>query len=293
MGIASYLSTKRWQALAIVGLNNRSVDRQVLPVAGRWQDEVGCATGVLDLPRADYDRLIATPACAAYRKCPGVHSKPLEYLVSITLGEIGPGDKVLDAAGGANAEFLRAAREYLPHPIMPYSQDAQLEGSERDGIRFVAGSVDAIDLPDASFDVIACHHSIEHFRADIDSGFVREVSRLLKPGGRAVISPLFLADTYAEIWNRRPAAHFDPAATQIVDRSATFAGWGPYEGFARTYSIAAFRERLLASVPDDVEASVVAVQVDGRPEPRRENNRHAPLVNAEMKALVLRRSGTP
>ena len=112
---------------------------------------------------------------------------------------------------------------------------------------------------------------------------------LIQGGGRTVITPIFLTNRYAEIWNRRPAQHFDRTATQVVDRTAAFAGWGPYEGFARTYDVDAFCRRVIAELPNDVTASIHLVTLDDQPVPDPRTNRHIPVLNRDMKALVLQR----
>jgi SAM-dependent methyltransferase len=251
---------------------------------------MGVPVSPLVLDRGDYERLLAQPSAKRFEVYDYVHSKTLEYLTSLTLGALEPGEVLLDAAGGGDAEFIRVAREQLDFAFVGYSQDAQLSGTERDGIHFVGGSVDSIPLPDESVDVITCHHSIEHFRESSDSGFIREACRLMKPGGRTIVVPIFLTNCFAEIWNRRPEARFDPTATQIVDRTAAFAGWGPYEGFARTYDVTAFRRRVLDELSSDVTASIHPIVFDDAPTPDPTTNRHIPVLNREMKVLLLERS---
>ena len=289
MGLQSYLTMQKWVALNAIHCINRKLNRKLEPASWPSVEGLGLSTSTHRLTRNDYDELMALPSAAGYRTIDYVHSKPLEYLTSLSLGRLKPGDVLLDAAGGRDAEYVRIAREQLPFPFVAYSQDAVLDGTERDGIRYVGGSIDAIPLPDASVDVITCHHSFEHFRFDSDTGFVREACRLMTNGGRTVIVPIFLANRYAEIWNRRPDQRFDVVAKQIVDRTAAFAGWGPYEGFARTYDIESFRRRVIAVLPDDVVASIHAITLDDRPVPDPTTNRHIPVVNRSMRALLLER----
>ena len=154
----------------------------------------------------------------------------------------------------------------------------------------IGGSAESIPLPDASLDGVSCHHSFEHFRDDLDIKFLHEAVRLLREGGKLVITPIFLTNQYAEIWNVEPAGLYDPRATSIYDRTASFAGWGPYEGFARTYSPEAFETRIVANLPDRCRAELFQVLLDGESVPDISKNVHQPLLNAEMKALVVTRT---
>lgn len=289
MGIQSYFTMQKWELLNAIHCTNRKLNRRLTPITSHELERLGIPVSPHELERTDYDHLVSQPSAQRFRQYDYLHSKLLEYLTSLTLGELKPGEVLLDAAGGGDAEFIRIAREYVDFPFVGYSQDARLSGTERDGIHYVGGSIDSIPLADESVDLITCHHSIEHFREDGDSGFIREACRLMKAGGRTIIVPIFLANRHAEIWNRRPQARFDPAATQIVDRTAAFAGWGPYEGFARTYDVAAFRHRILGELRADVRASIHPLLLDDAPTPDPTTNRHMPVLNREMKVLLLER----
>jgi hypothetical protein len=159
------------------------------------------------------------------------------------------------------------------------------------GIRFIGKGVEALDLPAQSLTAIACHHSIEHFRGDADIGFIDEIVRLLKPGGKACIVPLFLAEPYVEIWNTGRKNKFDERAVTINDPFATFTGWGNFEGFARVYSPESFDRRILSRIPDTFTTSFVEVTFEGQPCPRIDffHNPHQPSINCPMRALVIER----
>jgi hypothetical protein len=73
----------------------------------------------------------------------------------------------------------------------------------------------------------------------------------------------------------------------IVDKTASFPGWGAFEGFARTYSPLAFEERILNHLPIDCRVQVFEVALDGELAPNIIQNHHQPLLNARMKALLI------
>jgi SAM-dependent methyltransferase len=100
-------------------------------------------------------------------------------------------------------------------------------------------------LPDASIDAMTLHCSFEHFEGDADQGFVREASRLLTPGGRAVIIPLYL--------HERQITWVDPyflSIGEVIEEPG--AEWQPAIGygnrFGRMYSARTFVDRILSAV---------------------------------------------
>jgi ubiquinone/menaquinone biosynthesis C-methylase UbiE len=69
------------------------------------------------------------------------------------------------------------------------SPEATRHASDRyaaGNLRFVTASVAQIPLPDASFDVIVSFETIEHMTEH--EAFMREIDRLLAPGGMLIIS---------------------------------------------------------------------------------------------------------
>ena len=218
------------------------------------------------------------------------YTKVLEYLTSIKLLDLQSDDALLDAASGSEAEFGHLVGRFTQQSITCYCQDNFLPDFQMDGnsdIKFITGSIDKVPLPDGSLDAISCHHSFEHFSKDLDKKFITECLRLLKPGGRLVIVPFFLTNIYAEIVNNKLIAHFDENATYIYDSTASFPGWGPYEGFARTYDNHSFKERIIDIIPKDYAIKVVNVEYEGSPAPDMRKVSYQPTLNGNMKALFL------
>jgi len=111
--------------------------------------------------------------------------------------------------------------------------------------RRIGSGAEAIPLPDASVDVMTLHCTIDHFESDRDTRFIREAARVLRPGGRVCILPVYFA----------------PAATNICDPAMFAADIGfdsdaeirrtPRHAnrFGRYYSIETFRARILEAAP--------------------------------------------
>ncbi|MGB3208609.1 MAG: methyltransferase domain-containing protein [Crinalium sp.] len=282
------LNGHKWKIITKLKLNNLKVNRILRPINKLESEKLPIAIKKLDLSSHDYNNLINVPVLKKYQQINYAYSKPIEYLTTLTLLDLQGGDQILDAAGGKDAEYIRAVMAASPFKLTAYCQDSLLGGKSNDGITYIGGSIDAIPLQNESLDGISCHHSFEHFRDDLDIRFIQEAVRLLRVGKKLVIAPLFLTNEYAEIWNTIKIQHFDPEqATTIFDATATFAGWGPYEGFARTYSPEAFKARIIDNLPSNCEAQLYQIFLDGKPVPDIKQNYHQPLLNAEMKALVI------
>ena len=113
--------------------------------------------------------------------------------------------------------------------------------------RRIGGWAHELHLPDASVDAVTLHCSLEHFEGNSDTRFFQELERVLKPRGRAIILPFYLANTYT--------FHVDPAFNLLkghrpdVDPRAQlrYCSWKQY--FSRHYDPIALRKRVLHQAP--------------------------------------------
>ena len=103
---------------------------------------------------------------------------------------LGPGDRLLDAGCGTGA----VVRDAISAGVAP--DDIDGVDIEDDAlavarhhcpatVRFRLGSVTELPYPDASFDVVACHQTLQHI--DQRQRAVAEMARALAPGGRLVV----------------------------------------------------------------------------------------------------------
>lgn len=123
------------------------------------------------------------------------------------------------------ASRLRAADvEYLSGDLEPGAGERVLDLRD-------------LDLPDASFDLVLCLHVLEH--VDDDARALRELRRVLRPGGTAILQV-----------PRRPGPTLeDPAATSPAERLARFG----QEDHVRIYG---------DDYPQRLEAAGFAVRID-------------------------------
>ena len=92
----------------------------------------------------------------------------------------------------AHAPYVKhiLATDLSPRMIEIATEKARAAGI--DTVTFAASSVDALDVPDASIDVVMAHNVL-HLLEDRDRAIV-DVCRLLKPGGAFVTSTACLGD---------------------------------------------------------------------------------------------------
>lgn len=220
-----------------------------------------------------------------------VAKKALEFFFSARILDPAPGDSLLDAAGGRSGylEAVRAiygCRELFLHDHI-YADGTGLEN----GIKLVGGDASSIPLGDGSVTRISCHHAFEHFQDDTDVRFVEEVARLLGPGGRACLIPLFLSRHYTECWNVPGGRSFDERATLLFDATATLPGGDEDGHFCRIYDLRALEDRVLDTARGGgLNVRIVTCRLDGRDLPDGTVTAGSRL-NRPLRALVLERKG--
>ncbi|WKW50272.1 class I SAM-dependent methyltransferase [Rhodomicrobium lacus] len=103
--------------------------------------------------------------------------------------DIVEGQRVLDIACGegyGSALLASRAEKVWGVDIDRQAVDHANQTYKRDNLRFFFGSCSAIPLPDASVDVIVSFETIEHH--DEHEEMIKEIRRLLRPGGALIIS---------------------------------------------------------------------------------------------------------
>lgn len=143
--------------------------------------------------------------------------KMMEHYVAFRLLDLKPGDRYIDIAS-ENSPFPELARQQLG--LKTYSQDLTYPPGFR-GDR-IGSSADRLPVNDSWVDGTSLQCAFEHFQGDIDTNFIRELARVLKPGGRCVVVPLYMGQKALNIydpilyadWND---ANADPDAEVIAE----------------------------------------------------------------------------
>lgn len=197
----------------------------------------------------DLDDYQGFMALAGYHRFPRYYAnahpdwlaeKSLEHYLAAKLLQLSPEDVYLDIANDDSPapEIYRDA-----YRCAVFRQD--LSFPEGISGNVIGGS--AADLPlDPGFaSKMALHCSFEHFEGDADIGFIREADRVLRPGGRVCILPLYLFTEYAiqtdPAWVPRRGLEFEPDATLYCAR-----GWGNRHG--RFYDVPHFLSRVVGAL---------------------------------------------
>jgi len=121
----------------------------------------------------------------------------------------------------------------------------------------IGGDAGDTGLPKGFATSLALHCAYECFMGDADIHFVHEAARILKPGGRYVIVPLYLDNTYynsTSPYCSQTGLEFDPTALKVWrdDRYLV--------PFSRHYSPEAFIERVYSRIPDDMSGTVYFIR---------------------------------
>src|SRR5277367_2485686 len=100
------------------------------------------------------------------------------------IAELGPQHRVLDLGAGAGS--LKGSGYPCQVVTVDYDWGAFTQAYQVDGRYGVAAAGEALPFPAAVFDLVICHHVLEHVAA-LD-GVLAEVRRVLKDDGRMYVS---------------------------------------------------------------------------------------------------------
>ncbi|MBI5515043.1 MAG: class I SAM-dependent methyltransferase [Deltaproteobacteria bacterium] len=164
--------------------------------------------------------------------------KTLEHHLAFELLGLRPGETYIDVANAASPIPEVAERLY---GVRAWRQDLSYPPGMRG--RVLGGDAAAMPVPDGFAHALSLHCSFEHFEGDADARFITEARRVLAPGGRLCIVPLYLHGEYSVLtdpssWGlQRPA--FEPDATLCLAR-------GYRNRHGRLYDVPHFLRRVTA-----------------------------------------------
>lgn len=141
--------------------------------------------------------------CKEFSKDNYLHTKALQHYISIELLDLKEDDIYIDIASSQSV-CPDIIKRY--HTKNIYRQDLRYaEGIDGE---YIGSNGDNIPLETQSVTKISLHCSIEHFENNSDIRFLKEAFRILKSGGKIVITPLYMSlvpviFTSPSIWNSK------------------------------------------------------------------------------------------
>ncbi len=189
--------------------------------------QLGVSVKDYTVSRHDYQRYVRK--AGYHKRYPGYYAgnfpeKSLEHYIAADLLGISASDTYIDIA----SEQSPAPEIY--HRLFGasvYRQDLTYPpGLHGDTIGSDAAE---LPLPDAFASKVALHCSFEHFEGDSDVRFVREIGRVLRPGGAACIVPFYMAESYSVMTDPTVSV---PAGVVFEADSTVYCveGWGNRHG---------------------------------------------------------------
>jgi hypothetical protein len=174
-------------------------------------------------------------------------NKLLQHYLSLKLLEIQPDDIYIDVASNTSPMKEIVRRIY---GAQSYAMDLQYEpGIHGDRIGCDAGHT---GLPPGFASKMTLHCSFEHFSQGSDVRFVQECSRILRPGGRVCILPLYVIDRYSI--RQDPTLEKDLRISDLEGAKRVFVRDYNVE-YGRFYDPSSFKRRII-DARGDLQCSV-------------------------------------
>ncbi len=163
-----------------------------------------------ELERPDY-RYILERMDAILEATPGAYLHPgkrWEYPWALEQAELRAGERVLDAGCGRSIFPLYLAAAGMDVTALDLDLDDGLARPLGLRVDWAPGDLTEMPLPDQTFDAVFCISVIEHLPDASIPRAVAELHRVLKPGGRLLLTTDFCDDAAAEIWYEGPDGRF-------------------------------------------------------------------------------------
>jgi SAM-dependent methyltransferase len=179
------------------------------------------------------------------------------------------GGTLVDIGCGAGGPALWLARETgasvigvdasAAGPAVASQRAAALGFGER--ARFITGTFDATGLPDACADAVTSNDALQY--APDKAAAFREMKRLLRPGGRLVVTAFELEPSRVAgmpVWGADPVADYRPpleAAGFMLDEYDEVPGW-PEPMTSAYRALEAHRDALAAEMGESAVAALMS-----------------------------------
>ncbi len=172
-----------------------------------------------ELRRPEYRRVLHRLE-RILRRRPGTYlhpSKRWEYPWALERADLPPGARVLDAGCGASVFPHYLAERGFRTTALDREPDPGSEvraGAGRPA--YVAGDLRSLPLASGRFDAVFCISVLEHLPEREGARALAELRRVLRPGGRLLLTTDFHEDASADLWHEGPDGRF-PVTWNVFD----------------------------------------------------------------------------
>lgn len=243
---------------------------KAIPAAPRrfieqWKEEMG-AIETLPINPEDFIAVIdALPpvrdAFAANNRHDSDYyfSKYAEWYVSLHYARQMKARTLVDV-GAAYDGFARTLTSLMGDTHVTMLDLAFKKGLHKRSERIACLGADAADMSAIatnSVDLVCMHNAFEHFAGDSDMGCLREAERILRPGGKVLITPFFFAHRHSITVNPAACFLFEEQG-ELPQKVCEELRWADarldynhriLSPYARRYDLGSTRQRILNSVP--------------------------------------------
>jgi ubiquinone/menaquinone biosynthesis C-methylase UbiE len=163
--------------------------------------------------------------------------KALEHYLSSKLLHPDKNDVFVDVAAASSPFYDLVEKKYRCRCFA-----IDLNAPKTGDSRFIQCNATNMPFENASISKMALHCAFEMFENDDDINFIKEANRVLRPGGRIVIIPLYMAHFYhilSSPGSNRKGIDYGKAKRVWWDNNYVVR-------FARFYSVESFKERILS-----------------------------------------------
>lgn len=168
--------------------------------------------------------------------------KALEHYLAAKLLQLSPSDTYVNVmTAGSPAPKIYSDLFGVRSLIHEASSDSYFLENENQ----LGSSPALLPLPNGSVDKLALHCGFEHLEGDEDIQFIKKVSQVLKPGGKACIVPLYLSNNYGIITDPEVAVQ---EGTTFEDGVMVYCMRGWNNRFGRFYDPEHLFERVLKNI---------------------------------------------
>jgi SAM-dependent methyltransferase len=127
-------------------------------------------------------------------------SKRWEYPWALERARLQPGSRVLDAGCGASIFPVYLAKQGHRVTGVDLEVPDGLDRMHDVHIDYVRAGITELPFPDCSFDAVFCISVVEHLGHDGVQAALSELRRVLRPGGRLLVTTDYYEDASARIW---------------------------------------------------------------------------------------------